>query len=654
MERNSMKLFEPGKIGGLKVKNRIMMAAMNTNLHELDGRFSERAIDFYVARAKGGVGLIISSYCAVERRIEPKAEGEHRYLPMADRFTYINRLSQLADAVHDYGAKIAIQLTAGVGRVLPVHFIEAMKPLQPVAPSAQPCFSNPNVTARALTLEELGELVAAFGFAAKLLVSAGVDAIELHGHAGYLIDQFMTSIWNRRKDRYGGDLEGRLRFPLEIIEAIKSSAGRDFPLIFKHAVKHYINGGRDVEESLEIAKRLEKAGVDAIDVSAGCFGSPQGREHPMYSPPGQWVELAEAIKKTVRIPVIVGGALGHPGLAERVLEEKKADFISLGRGLLADPEWPNKVREGRLEDILICIQDNEGCLGRTRKHKYVSCTLNPTTGMERDFGKVIPAKKRKSVLVVGGGPAGMEVARVAAVRGHEVTLWEKGNELGGNLIPASIPEFKMDIKNLIKYWSSQIKKLGVRVELCKEATCDLIRKAKPDVLVIATGASPLFPPIPGIERNVVVSAVDLLLGKKMSGETVIVAGGGLIGCEIGLYLAEKGKKVTILEMTKHLASDVFEGNRSNIISMLENFGVTLLTETTLLEILDDGVIVNDTAGKKTLKADTVVLALGLRSEIGLLMSEEVKELSPICIGDCLEPRKIINAVWEGFRVGRLI
>lgn len=649
-----MKLFEPGRIGRLITKNRVVMLPMGTQLQESDGGVSQRAIDFYVARARGGTGLIISALWAVEQEIEPKTEGSCCFLHfMANGFTYVNRLSQLADAVHDYGARLAVQLTAGSGRVISPLGIEAMAPAQPVAPSEQPCFFAPNVKARALTTEEIQKLVNAFGFAARVVSAAGVDAIELHGHGGYLIDQFMTAIWNRRTDRYGGNLDGRLRFPVEIIEIIKANAGRDFPVIFRFAVRHGFDGGRELEESIKIARRLEESGVDALSVDEGCYDSTRGLQHPSYAPPGCWIEAAQEVKKFVKIPVIAAGALGHPELAESILQEGKADFIGLGRPLLADPEWPSKVKEGRLDDVLMCIGDNEGCMSRVSMHRYVSCALNPATGMEREF-IIRPAEKKKTVLVVGGGPAGMEAARIAALRGHRVTLWERGNTLGGNLIPASVLDFKQDIKRLITYLSTQMKKLGVKIELGKEATPELIWKEKPEVLIIATGATPMVPEIPGIEKNLVATVVDLLLGKKEAGENVVLAGGGVIGCEVGLHLAQKGKKVTIVEMTENLASGIFESNRRDLLQLLTKYGVDLLTGTSILEITDDGAVVSDKSGTRTLKADTVVLALGLKPEVGLLKAMEGKQAEMWSIGDCVEPRKVINAIWEGFRTARLI
>jgi 2-enoate reductase len=525
--------------------------------------------------------------------------------------------------------------------------------MRPVAPSEQPCVWAPDVNARELTAGEVERLVNAFGRAASMVVSSGVDAIEVHGNTGYLIDQFMTTIWNHRTDKYGGNLDGRLRFPLEVIKSIKTNAGLNFPVIFKYSIKHYFEGGREVEESLEIARRLKEAGVDAIDATAGCDESVRGKQYPTYESPGGWVNLAETVKKAVKIPVIAVGRLGYPDIAEKALQEGKADFIGLGRTLLTDPEWPNKVREGKLDDVLMCTGCNDGCLQRIAEGKYISCALNPLTGMEREFA-VTRSHKRKSVLVVGGGPAGLEAARVAALRGHEVTVWEKGDQLGGNLIPGSVPEFKQDVRNLIRYLSTQNKKLGVKIELCKEATPVLIQKMKPEAVVIATGATSIIPEIPGIEKGLVVTAVDLLLGKKEIGQAGIVVGGGLVGCEVALHLARKGKRISIVEMREILMPDQFESNRRDMLYLLSRAGVNLLTETSAKNITEKGLIVIDKTGERLLKTDTLVIAVGLKSQSGPLIAWAEKEPNTWTIGDCVKPRKILDAIWEGFRVARLI
>ncbi|MFC1990200.1 FAD-dependent oxidoreductase, partial [Chloroflexota bacterium] len=480
--------------------------------------------------------------------------------------------------------------------------------------------------------------------------AAGIDAIHLRAHDGYLFDQFQTALWNRRTDKYGGDLRGRLRFAMEVIEAIRNGAGADFPIIYRFSLA----GGREIEEGLEIARQMEAAGVAALEIDAGCHEAWNWGHPTTYKQPGCMVDLAAMAKKVVKIPVIAVGKLGYPDLAERVLQEGKADFISLGRALLADPEWPNKVKEGRFEDIRPCLAESEGCSGRLRQGKYVSCAVNPATGMEREMA-ITPAERKKSVLVIGGGPAGMEAAIVAKSRGHKVVLWEKSSELGGNLIPASIPDFKQDYRRLIDYLSTQIKKLGVTVELGKEATEKLVQQMKPDVVFLATGSKPLIPDIPGVEMKKVVTAPDLLLDKKEAGECVVVVGGGLVGCETAVFLAQKGKKVTVVEILDSVAIDTFMRDREDLLKLLSDAKVNILTNTMVLEITAKGITVADECGdRSTLKADTVVLAVGFKSSDHLLTTLREKVPEVYAIGDCVEPRKVINAIWEGYRIARLV
>jgi len=646
-----MKLFEPCRIGRLSLKNRIVMAPMGMGpITDWCDSFSQRLIDHYVAPAKGGTGLIITGLNWVSRELETKVV--HR-APRINDEAQVERLNELAHAVHDYGARIAVQLTAGMGRVIADQYRLGEKP---VAPSALPYFWDETIMTHELTAEEIERLVKDFGYASGLVSRAGIDAIELHAHEGYLLDQFQTELWNKRTDRYGGSLENRLRFALEVIDAIKKEAGPDFPIIYRYGLKHYLPGGREVEEGLEIARRMEAAGVDALEVDAGCYETWYWAHPTTYQPAGLMVDVAEATKKVVKIPVIAIGKLGYPDLAEKVLQEGKADFICLGRALFADPEWPNKVKEGRPEDIRPCIGDNEGCIGRLFDSKYTSCTVNPTNGMERELA-LTPAVKRKTVLVVGGGPGGMEAARVAAVRGHRVTLWEKSDVLGGSLIPASVPDFKKDYRDFIKYQITQLRKLGVNVELRKEATAESVEKAKPEVVFVATGATPIIPKIPGAAGQKLVSATDVLLGKREAGKFVVVIGGGLVGCETALYLAQKGKKLTLVEILGDVARDAFKANREFLLEALHRAGIEILTESRVVEIVNEGVMVSGhdgTRGPVKVRADTVVCALGLRPSEGL--AEALRDRVPevYVIGDCVEPRKLLNAVWEGYRLARLI
>jgi len=643
-----MRLFERGRIGRLEIKNRIAMAPMGTNgLTDIDCGYSRRLIDFYAARAKGGAGLIITGAAVVNTALEG---GISHFLPRLDSAAYMGRLSEFCDAVHHYGAKLVLQLTAGFGRV---NFLQN-NPIPPISASELPCFLDPSVSTRALTVQEIQMLVVSFATSAGMAKIAGVDAIEIQGYGGYLIDQFQTALWNRRTDEYGGDLDGRLRFTMELIAATRSALGPDLPILFKLTPDHYIEGGRTMEEGLEIARRLESAGVDALHVDGGCYEVWHRVIPSMYEPPAPQVDLAAQVRSAVGIPVIAGGKLGDPEIAERVLEEERTDFIALGRPLLADPDWPHKVKAGKLGEIRPCIGCNEGCIGRGYQMKYLSCAVNPLAGMEREYA-LTPVDGRKSVLVIGGGPGGMEAAAVAASRGCDVTLLERSARLGGKLNLASVPDFKRDIRPLAEYLAREVEKAGVRVELGREATPELVEEMHPDAVIVATGSASRLPDIPGAEAGHVFSIVDLFQEERDPGDDVVVAGGGLCGCETAAYLAGRGKKVALVEMADDLLPDGVNLNtRMAVRALLAERGVEVWTGTELVRVNQASVVVETRGEARELRADSVVVATGFAPNLGLRDALEGTVPVVVAIGDCSEPRNILGAIWEGFHAARVL
>ena len=643
-----MELLEPGRMGNVEIKNRVVMTPMGVfGLPEPDGALNSRGIEFYTERARGGTGLIMPAATLVTGAFENTVCA----LYALDSMDKAVGWSRLAEEVHHYGAKLGVQLSAGLGRVS-VNFYGAPDYV-PVSASAVPAFWMPQVTCRPLTTEDIEYLIKAFGRAARFAAGAGVDVIEIHGYGGYLLDQFMSSLWNQRADRYGGGLDGRMRFPLEVVEEVRSACG-DLPIVFKFTPVHYMEGGRVLAEGLKVARRLEEAGVDALHVDAGCYESWYRAISPVYSPQACQAELAGEVQKAVGIPVIAGGKLGDPQVAEAVLAAGKAEFIGLGRSLLADPEWANKVCQGRPEDIVPCIGCSEGCLARGFGGKYASCAVNPACAMEERY-RLGPAARHRSVLVVGGGPGGMEAAITAARMGHAVTLWEKGSRLGGQLVPASAPGFKRDVGRLLEYLTGQVEKLGVDVHLSREATVEDVLEAGADAVIIATGGEPVLPNIEGIAGDNVMQAVDVLTGDTPAGDRVVVAGGGVVGCEVALFLSEKGRDVTIIDAREILAAEpVFMLNRANLVDLLEESGVTLLARTELLEVDGRGARVEFGGDERYIDCDSVVLAMGLEPSRALADQLEGGIPGVFVVGDAVRPGKVLDAVWEGFHAARII
>lgn len=652
-------LFEPITINGMTLRNRLVMPPMVTQLGDSSGLVTRRQIDYYVERAKNHVGLIIvEGTCPViGGRVAANQLGAYE-----DKF--IPGLAQLAEAIKQTGARCALQLQHAGRR----SFAKDNGGLQPVSSTAM-AMRNGEMP-RALTLEDIPSLVEGFASAARRAKQAGFDAVEGHFAHGYLIAQFLSPLINKRTDAYGGDLASRARFPVEIVRRIRQVVGPGFPIMVRICGDEYIKGGLTLRDTQKVARMLEEAGVDAIDVSAGYTASHEegylNSHIPYSSAPmslghGSYLHLAEGIKKAVKVPVIAVGRLDEHSLAEDALAKGKADLISAGRGLIADPALWSKVKENKTEDIRKCIACNH-CVSNLMIDTRLGCTVNPEVGMEAAYRPVKSSKPRR-ILIIGGGPAGMEAARVAALRGHRVTLFEKKPYLGGNLVPAAAPQFKHDIATLTEYLSKQVRKLGVEIRLGAEADEASITGARPDVVILATGASPLIPDIPGIKGGNVVTAIDVLENRAKTGGRVVVAGAGSVGCETAVVLVQAGKEVAIVEMRETDFSDrgglALDMNpllrRWLLFELWPDLPIEVIGKSTFREVTRDGLVVENREGKTRLvPADTIVLAAGMKPENGLKakLSGKVPELFEA--GDCIAPRNIIDAISEAARIAHAL
>ncbi|MHC1581523.1 MAG: oxidoreductase, partial [Candidatus Syntropharchaeia archaeon] len=554
-----------------------------------------------------------------------------------------------AEAIHKHGAKAVLQLNHAGKNVIPEY-----TGVMPFSPSGLPS-GQTRLKTREMTVEEIENIIEMFAEEAERVKKAGFDGVEFMCSTGYLIASFLSSATNKRKDRYGGDAAGRATFLLEIIERTRERVGKNYPISCRLSVIDGMPGGNTIEDSQIQAKLLEEAGVDAFQCWAGWHEAPTPWMS-MEVPRGAWVYLAEAIKKVVSVPVMAVGRINNPELAEKILQEGKADLICMGRPLLADPEFVKKTAEGRPEEIRKCIACQR-CFESRFREGPIKCSLNPELGREGWYilGKK-PVKNPKKVLVVGAGPAGMEAARMAALRGHKVLLYDRKNEIGGQLILAAVPPHKEEIKNIPEYYSVVLERLNVKIELGKEVTPDLVKELNPDAVIVATGATPIIPEIPGIDEENVVTAIDVLEGKVDVGETVVVLGGDLIGAETGEYLAQMGKKVTIVEEGRAVAPDMPAPNRYGFKTRLKNLKVRVLTRTRVESIADHHVLVEKDGKNLVLEADTVVVSMGMKPNDRLFRELQgiIKPQNLYKIGDCLTPAKILEAIHGGSMVGRLV
>jgi 2,4-dienoyl-CoA reductase (NADPH2) len=618
------KLLEPGRIGKMELKNRIVQSAMGTSLEREDGFVDDRIKGFYEERAKGGVGLIVMGIGAIDHpdgKVLPGQLGLSN-----DKF--IPGLKEMTEAVHSHGAKLAIQLQHG-GKLatedmchgcqpfssscVPLPMGDALQDMGAVEiPRLAERFANmpAKLETVALTVEQIHQIVEKFAKAAKRVKEAGIDGVEIHAAHGYLLSEFLSRSCNKRTDEYGGDLKNRARIVLEIIKAVRDRVGTDYPVWCRIDGREFrIEDGITTEDGIALACMLEEAGVDAINVSG--YGGIRGGfyDAPIVYPQGNLVSLAEGIKKVVSIPVIAVGRISAE-LGEEILRQGKADFIAMARAILADPEYPNKVASGNMDDIRPCIQCYH-CVSQAFWGEPVFCSVNAAAGKETEF-RIEPAKQPKKVLVIGGGPGGMEAARVAALRGHNVTLCDKGRRLGGSLVFASI--VNADNEDFLNYLIAQVEKLPITVKLAMEVTPALIEDMKPDVVILALGGNITTPQIPGSDLPSVISGKDLrqmvsgaseklsrwqkgaltLASALMPGllnvpslrrltrywmplrKRVAIIGGDMVACELANFLLERGREVTILESSTDMAIEMAIGRRWNFLPHLRDSGVVML------------------------------------------------------------------------------
>ncbi len=647
VHKNFQHVCSPIRIGNVEIPNRIFYPPMGTNFAEADGSAGERLIRYYEARAKGGVGLISAEGAAVTHIAGTGVVAE---LSLEDG-RFIPGLKDLTDAVHNYGSKISVQIHHPGRQALQI----ANRGAIPVAPSPIPCpvvsQIDQGVVPRELTVEEIELLEDQFAQAASRAQIAGFDAIELHGSHGYLITQFLSPLTNHREDAYGGSFEKRMRFAVQIVSKIKRLAP-GLPIIVRLSAEEGVEGGITLDLTKRISVELEKAGVDAISVSCGFYPTMERILPPIYFSRGWLIEMAAEIKKEVTIPVLGVSRVPSLELAEQILSESRVDMVGMGRALIADPDLVQKSIAGKHQDVRPCIYCNYCALDRILSFCRLRCAVN--YGVGREFlPKSEKAKVSKRVAVVGGGPAGMEVARRCAMKGHTVKLAEAEDELGGQLRAAAGPSFKKEVKDYIAYLEAQIKKVGVEVQTGVSANVEDILQWKPDVVVLATGAKPLIPDIPGIEKAV--TAIDVLKGKSAAAGKVVVAGAGYVGCETALHLAEQGKTVTLIEMRAEVAMDAAIIEKTVLERKLKENDIHVITEQKLIEVVDNGVMTQDAGGNNHHhEADFVVLALGQRSRQEL--SEALKGKIPqlYIIGDCAAPGRVHNAVSNaGFVADRI-
>ncbi|BCN30972.1 oxidoreductase [Anaeromicropila herbilytica] len=659
------KLFTPVKVGSITIKNRFAMAPMGPlGLADANGGWNQRGIDYYTERAKGGTGLIITGVTFMDNIVEkqdPSTVPNPNYKPVQ----FVKTSREMTERIHAYGSKIFLQMSAGFGRVtIPTNVGD----IPPIAPSAiQHRWLDK--TCRPITVDEIHMIVKQFGDGAFHAKRAGFDGIQIHAvHEGYLMDQFAISMFNLREDEYGGSLENRLRFAREVVEEIKNRCGEDFPVTLRFSVKSMIKDwrvgalpgeefeekGRDVEEGLEAARLLEAYGYDALDTDVGTYDAWWWNHPPMYQEKGLYRDYCKMVKDVVKIPVFCAGRMDNPDMALEAIEQGVCDVIELGRPLLADPDYCNKVRSSRVEQIRPCISCQEGCMGRVAEYSLINCAVNPQAARER-VTAYEPILAPKKVLIIGGGVAGCEAARVLAIRGHKPELFEKGSRLGGNLIPGGAPEFKEDDIELANWYACELDRLKVAVHLNKEIKKDDVLKNEYDTVIVATGSTPKVFSLGDDEH--VYTASQVLLKEKDCGDTTVVVGGGLVGCETALWLAQHGKKVTIVEaMDKIMAVNgpLCHANKDMLEALLPFNNIDIVTSAKVTGYQDGKLSVTIDGKVTAIPSDSVILSVGYKEEDSLYHELEFDVPEIYLLGDAKKVSNIMYGIWDAFEVANHI
>lgn len=673
-------LFTPVKIGNLKIKNRFIMMPMGgTPVYNRRGTYADEVCDYLIERAKGGVGMIVTG-CNFVRMIEGNAvtkaliaHNKYRFGWMYEYKDAFMLTRQLTDEVHKYGCKILLQVGTGYGRALRGDRKTLSELLPPdvvdkyfIAADTTPnvFYPDPENNHRGLTKEEIEEYVYAHVEVAKMAKAAGFDGVEIHAvHEGYVLDQFSTEYTNHRTDEYGGSLENRLRFATDVIRRTKEACGDDFCVGMRYSVaskakafnvgalpgEAYKEVGRSLEESPAVARLLEEAGVDFLDCDNGTYDSWFWCHPPMYMPEGCNLPDAAFIKNYVNIPVITSGRMDNPDLAAAAISDHKVDAIGLGRALLADSEYVNKLAAGDLDDIRPCLSCHNGCLAQLNLGHHLSCVVNPAVLREKTT-VLKPAEVRKKVAVIGGGIGGMEAARLCAEKGHDVTLYEKSGELGGVFIAAAAMDFKEADKRLITWYIRKVNQSGVKVLLNTEASPEILKEEGYDAVIVATGALPKTLPLKGFDNTI--EAIDALLGKRPElGDRVAIIGGGVTGTELAYELVLHGAHPFIIEAQSQICTvaDICDANRFMLRTLMEYHKVPVYTSASVKEIGKDSVTFTDAEGvERTIETDSVVSAVGYKPDVKTSSAFDGSAAEVYVIGTAKEWGNLLPVVRDAY------